>query len=556
LGLHPEMAKKKKGNGNGAHAPSPATPEKPTGIDFDTLVKRANTLFEQGHLEAARQIALEVIAKDRDHVGALIALANALRELGKFDDALRVLSHTLKVSPDNTNALSSAALTFFYKEDWERAWKSFDVRLRLMKQPPVVTMPGPDGKPVPKPMWRSGPVPPSLLVMGEQGLGDTIMFARFLPLLTASGARVVCAVQERLFALLKNLDPKIELRPMEKAGNLTGIKSWTLMMHLPQALGIKPEDLAQQVPYFSADPERTARWKNKIGEHGFKVGIVWQGNPDLRIDQGRSSPLAAFAPLAEIPNVRLISLQTHHGLDQIKGAPFADKIELLGDDFDSGPDGFLDTAAVMENLDLVVTVDTAIGHLAGALNRPTITLLKAVGADWRWLHKRGDNVWYPSVRLFRQKMPGEWNELLMRVATEVRTRAEEKLAGQYPVAPVSVGELLDKIAILDIKRERIADSDKRANVEREFAALSAARDKLSLNGAIAPLVADLKKVNEALWEIEDDIRECEAKSDFGPRFIELARSVYKQNDKRAALKAEVNKLCNSALREEKSHKHY
>lgn len=550
------MAKKKKGNGNGAHAPSPATPAKPTGIDFDTLVKRANTLFEQGHLEAARQLALEVIAKDRDHVGALIALANALRELGKFDDALRVLSHTLKVSPDNTNALSSAALTFFYKEDWERAWKSFDVRLRLMKQPPVVTMPGPDGKPVPKPMWRSGPVPPSILVMGEQGLGDTIMFARFLPLLTAAGARVVCAVQERLFALLKNLDPKIELRPMEKAGSLTGIKSWTLMMHLPQALGIKPEDLAQHVPYFSADPERAARWKNKIGEHGFKVGIVWQGNPDLRIDQGRSSPLAAFAPLAEIPNVRLISLQTHHGLDQIKGAPFADKIELLGDDFDSGPDGFLDTAAVMENLDLVVTVDTAIGHLAGALNRPTITLLKAVGADWRWLHKRDDNVWYPSVRLFRQKMPGEWNELLMRVAAEVRTRAEEKLAGQNPVAPVSVGELLDKIAILDIKRERIADADKRANVEREFAALSAARDKLSLNGAIAPLVADLKKVNEALWEIEDDIRECEAKSDFGPRFIELARSVYKQNDKRAALKAEVNKLCNSSLREEKSHKHY
>jgi hypothetical protein len=556
LGLHPEMAKKKKGNGNGAHAPVPATPEKPTGIDFDTLVKRANTLFEQGHLEAARQLALEVIAKDRDHVGALISLANALRELGKFDDALRVLSHTLKVSPDNTNALSSAALTFFYKEDWERAWKSFDVRLRLMKQPPVVTMPGPDGKPVPKPMWRSGPVPPSILVMGEQGLGDTIMFARFLPLLTAAGARVVCAVQERLFALLKNLDPKIELRPMEKAGSLTGIKSWTLMMHLPQALGVKPEDLAQQVPYFSADPERAARWKNKIGEHGFKVGIVWQGNPDLRIDQGRSSPLAAFAPLAEIPNVRLISLQTHHGLDQIKGAPFADKIELLGDDFDSGPDGFLDTAAVMENLDLVVTVDTAIGHLAGALNRPTITLLKAVGADWRWLHKRDDNVWYPSVRLFRQKMPGDWTELLIRVAAEVRTRAEEKLTGQNPVAPVSVGELLDKIAILDIKRERIADADKRANVEREFAALSAARDKLSLNGAIAPLVADLKKVNEALWEIEDDIRECEAKSDFGPRFIELARSVYKQNDKRAALKAEVNKLCNSSLREEKSHKHY
>ena len=486
----------------------------------------------------------------------MISLANSLREIGKFDDALRVLSHALKVSPDNTNVLSCAALTFFYKEDWARAWKGFDVRLRLMKQPPVVTMPGPDGKPVPKPMWRSGPMPPSLLVMGEQGLGDTIMFARFLPLITAAGTRVVCTVQERLFALLKDIDPKVEWRPLEKAGSLTGIKAWTLMMHLPQALGLSPEQFAQSVPYLRAEPERVARWKQKIGGHGFKVGIVWQGNPDPRIDPGRSSPLAAFAPLAEIPNVRLISLQTHHGLDQIKNVPFADKIELLGDDFDSGPDGFLDTAAVMENLDLVVTVDTAIGHLAGALNRPAITLLKAVGADWRWLHKRSDNVWYPSVRLFRQNMPGDWNELLMRVADEVKRRAETKTAGQNPVAPVSVGELLDKITILDIKRERIADAGKRANVEREYEALSAARDRLPLNGAITPLVTELKKVNEALWEIEDDIRECEAKSDFGPRFIELARSVYKQNDRRAALKAEVNRLCNSALREEKSHKHY
>jgi hypothetical protein len=146
-----------------------------------------------------------------------------------------------------------------------------------------------------------------------------------------------------------------------------------------------------------------------------------------------------------------------------------------------------------------------------------------------------------------------------RKVSRAPTRATAKPvkpAGQNPVAPVSVGELLDKITILDIKRERILDAAKRANVEREYAALVESRDRLALSRAIMPLVAELKKVNETLWEIEDDIRECEAKSDFGPRFITLARSVYKQNDKRAALKAEVNKLCNSALREEKSHKHY
>lgn len=549
------MAKKSK-SGNGAHKRPPDQPKPAGSLNFADLIRRATVLYDQGHLEAARQIAMEVASRDNSNIDALIPLANALRDLGRFDEALKVLNHVLKISPGHTSALSSAALTFFYKEDWPRAWRTFDVRFRLMKQPPQVTAPGPDGKPVPKPVWRSGLVPPSLLVLGEQGLGDTIMFARYLPLLTVAGSKVVCVVQQRLFALLQSLNANVDWRPLEKAGSISGIKAWTPMMQLPQALGLSAEQLTQRVPYLSAERERVARWSSRIGEHGFKVGIVWQGNPDLRIDQGRSSPLAAFAPLAEIPGVRLICLQSQEGLDQIAKVPFAGKIERLGDDFDSGPDGFLDSAAVMESLDLVITVDTAIGHLAGALGRPAIILLKAVGADWRWLYKRSDSIWYPSVRLLRQHMPGEWTELLSRVATEVRQRVEIKLAEQNPVAPVSVGELLDKITILEIKRERITDPAKRANVEREYEALVAARGKLVLNGAIDPLIAQLKQVNEALWEIEDDIRECEAKANFGAKFVELARSVYKQNDRRAALKAEINNLCNSSLREEKSHKHY
>lgn len=498
---------------------------------------------------------MEVVSRNKDHVGALIALANALRDLGRFDEALRVLAHLLRISPDNTNALSSAALTFFFKEDWPRAWRSFDVRFRLMEQPPAVTMPGPDGKPVPKPRWREGPVPESVLVLGEQGLGDTIMFARYLPLLRRAGARVVCVVQQRLLALLKTLDADVEWRPSEKAGSVSGIKAWVPMMGLPQALGLAPGQFAPEIPYLRAEPERVSRWKARIGSQGFKVGIAWQGNPDKRIDVGRSSPLAAFAPLVEVPGLRLISLQTHHGLDQIAQVPFGSKIEQLGDDFDTGPDGFLDTAAVMEQLDLIVTVDTSLGHLAGALGRPGIFLLKAVGADWRWLHQRSDTIWYPSLRLFRQSKPGDWHELLERVTAEVRVRAA-KAAGLAPVAPVSVGELLDKISILAIKRERIADAVKRANVEKEYQALVETSEALALPEAVRPLLAQIKIVNEALWEIEDDIRDCEARSNFGPRFVELARSVYKQNDKRAALKAEINRICNSSLREEKFHKPY
>jgi tetratricopeptide (TPR) repeat protein len=524
-------------------------------VEFDALVRRSIALHEQGYFEAARQVALEVVARQKDHAGALIALANTLRDLGRFDEALRVLGHVLRSSPNDTNALSAAALTFFFKEDWQRAWRSFDVRFRLMEQPPAVTTRGPDGKPVPKPRWREGPVPPSLLVLGEQGLGDTIMFARYLPLLRKAGARVVCVAQQRLLALLKTLDADIEWRPSEQAGSVSGIKAWTPMMQLPQALGLTPDQFIQTIPYLRAESARVAHWKQRIGSHGFKVGVAWQGNPDKRIDVGRSAPLSAFAPLAEIPGVRLISLQTHNGLNQIADVPFADRIEKLGEEFDNGPDGFLDTAAAMEHLDLVITVDTSLGHLAGALGRPAIILLKAVGADWRWLYQRDDTVWYPTLRLFRQSTPGDWNELLLRVARDLRARAA-KAAGITPVTPVSVGELLDKISILAIKRERITDPAKRANVEKEYQALIETSDKLALPGAVKPLLDEIKAVNETLWDIEDDIRGCEAKSDFGPRFIELARSVYKQNDKRAALKAEINRLCNSSLREEKHHKPY
>jgi hypothetical protein len=380
-------------------------------------------------------------------------------------------------------------------------------------------------------------------------------------MLTAAGTKVTCVVQRRLFRLLKSLEADVDLRPSEESGTVAGIRAWTPLMHLPQVLDLPADKLAPKIPYLRAEPERVARWRTRLGDAGFKIGIVWQGNPDKRIDQGRSAPLAAFAPLADIPGVRLISLQKDAGSEQLATVPFAGRIETPGEDFDAGDEGFLDSAAALECLDLLVTVDTAIGHLAGALGRPVIILLKRIGADWRWLYDRSDSVWYPTAHLMRQRMPGDWSELLGRAAAEVRRRAAANLtpaAGAgAPQAPVSVGELIDKLTILEIKRERIGDAAKLANVERERAALAAARASLALpDGKLDPLAAELKRVNEALWEIEDEIRDCERKSDFGPRFVELARSVYRNNDRRAAIKGEINRLSGSAIVEEKSYKGY
>ena len=386
--------------------------------------------------------------------------------------------------------------------------------------------------------------------MGEQGLGDTIQFARFLPQLAATGSKVTCVVPRPLLGLFKSLACDVTFQPFqERGGRVSDVSGWTPLMHLPRALGIEPQGFVPRMPYLAAEPERIARWRARLGAHGVRIGIVWQGNPDPRVDQGRSAPLAAFAALAAIPGVRLISLQKGPAQAQIASVAFADRIEELGDEFDAGPDAFLASAAVMESLDLVDSVDTSVAHLAGALNRPVAILLKRLGTHWAWLYGREDSVFYPSARLYRQHTPGDWEAPMAAIARAVQDGAKlEADPGRRPLVPVAVGDLFDKLSILAIKRERIADVAKRGNVEREHRALTAVAATLKLNDVpIGPRCARLQAVNATLCTIETEIRDCERRGDFGPRFIALARAVYTNNDERARLKSEINRLTGSAL---------
>src|SRR5262249_7932857 len=222
---------------------------------------------------------------------------------------------------------------------------------------------------------------------------------------------------------------------------------------------------------------------------------------------------------------------------------------------DESAGAFMDTAAVMKCLDLIVTSDTAIAHLAGALGVPVWVAL-SVGADWRWLHDRADCPWYPTMRLFRQRRPHDWPDVFERIAHELRAKAAPTPSATVQV-PIAAGELVDRITILEIKSERIKDTAKLRNVRNELAALSKVCDcELPTTPELADLTTQLRAVNEALWEIEDEIRVCERGHDFGPRFIELARSVYRTNDRRSALKRRINELTGSELIEEKDYVRY
>jgi hypothetical protein len=311
-------------------------------------------------------------------------------------------------------------------------------------------------------------------------------------------------------------------------------------------LNVSAADIPHPVPYVSPDPALIESWRPRLAAlPGLKIGIAWQD----------------FAPLARASGVTLVSLQKAAGLDQITANRDAVPLTVFPDLDTTAP--FVDTAAVMQHLDLIITSDTAIAHLAGALGRPVWVAL-GMDCDWRWGIGRTDSPWYPTMRLFRQKTNGDWPGVFAEMADSVVRRlgsemvqGQDHLTTQLPnhlICPVSAGELIDKFTILEIKLERIVDAAKRANVDRELELLRTVRaTSIASSPALRTLENDLKAVNERLWDIENRVRMLETAGDFGDRFIALARSVYKANDDRASLKRQINDLLGSAIVEEKSY---
>ena len=471
---------------------------------------------------------------------ALNGQALALRALGRLDEAAAAFEAAIRLG--NCEAVSNAGCLALSLGDFERGWEGYEARW-LEGKSLAETL----GARFPK--WRGpGRAGERVLVMNDHGIGDTIQFCRYLPLMAAAGAEPTFLCPPRLHRLLSSLTG---IRLIDQRSPGERFDAQIAVSSLPRAFATRLDNVPAAVPYLAAEPERVQKWATRIGAAGFKIGIVWQGNPNPEADMARSPPLAAFAPLTAIPNVRLISLQIGYGIEQLANPPAGMRVETLGDDFDAGPDGFVDAAAAMAALDLVVTCDTSVAHLAGALARPIWVALKQ-DAEWRWLRDRDDSPWYPTMRLFRQTRRGDWSDVFAAMAAELETLVPNSGAGRSIDIPGAVGELFDKIAILKIKERRIDDPEKLANVRRELALLTAKLDEAGLDRAeLAPLEGELAAINEKLWDVEDDIRLCDKADDFGERFVALARAVYGANDRRATIKREINRRCNSAIVEEK-----
>jgi hypothetical protein len=347
-------------------------------------------------------------------VAALVLLGNALCELACNDAALAAYERAIAMWPNYHDAIYNRGLIRLAQGEFEQGWADFDHRFAISEQ--TVRRPFLHGR-----IWAGEPLSEkSIVVHAEQGYGDTIMMLRYLPLLAQAGAQVTFLVAPELLRLLRTLSSSIELAARVDARTFDyQCAAMSLPGRLWSTAGFASRP-PYQVPHLAPETELVARWRARIGDHGFKVGICWQGNPG-KADRGRSMPLAQLAPLAQIPGVRLISLQTHHGLDQLQQLPPGMSVELLGEDYATGPDSFVDTAAAMHCVDLVVTTDTAPAHLAGALGRPCWVLLMHV-PDWRWMIGREDSPWYPHTRLFRQSERGNWETPVRKLAGELRRR--------------------------------------------------------------------------------------------------------------------------------------
>jgi tetratricopeptide (TPR) repeat protein len=358
-----------------------------------------------GRLEEAESRLREANRRTPEDSGVLVNLSSVLKELGKVREAETRLREALRLSPSDPVLHYNLGLLLLLTGQFVEGWAGFEYRFASGAVPE---------RGFTQPQWLGEPLEGrTLLIHSEQGLGDTIQFCRFAPQVAG---QVVLEVPRRLVRLLSGLRNVPEL--VAAGDPLPPFELICPLMSLPGRLRIPIEAIGHTVPYLVAEPALVARWHSRLGDHGFKVGIAWQGNPERYEDHGRSVHLTRFKPLTGIPGIRLISLQCNSGTEQL--GEELPKVESYHGDLDTGPDAFVDTAAVISNLDLVISTDTSIAHLAGALGCPVWTPLRKV-PDWRWTLDAPNTPWYPTMQLFRQGRRNEWEPVFLEIAQQLAT---------------------------------------------------------------------------------------------------------------------------------------
>lgn len=375
------------------------TPDQP-----EILCNLGNLLRTQGKYDDAVETLSKAITLQPKLTEAHNNLGNALKSRGDWDDAMDSYQKALSLEPDNAETHWNRAQVLLLTGHFREGWTEYEWRTKCSDFQTLIWNPG-------GPTWDGSNLDKkTILIYCEQGFGDSIQFVRYAQSLAALGATVIVRCPPQLQTLFQTV-PGVD-RAVTRTDKSAPYHFQASLLSLPRLLNTDMETIPAEIPYFSP-PATATRALDSGGKR--KVGIVWAGSPSHKNDQNRSISLDYFIPLLDMEEFAFYSLQFGGQSKDIKFFGLSDNIVDLQDDLDD----FAATAAVMAELDLIISVDTSTAHLAGALGKPVWTLLPFV-PDWRWLLGRDDSPWYPSMRLFRQTSPGDWQGVIDNVETALR----------------------------------------------------------------------------------------------------------------------------------------
>jgi len=427
ISLKPDYAKAYNNMGiallsTGQYEQAAATLEKAVSLNPGLVEAHNNlavALYHQNLYDRAIDVCNKALKIKPDYAEAYNTLASVFRMQGQYEEAIENYRKTIALKPDYTQAHLNLGLVLLSTGQFEEGWKQYLWR----RSPELETYP----HRYQIPCWDGCPITGKrLLIHYEQGFGDTIQFVRYLPMVKALGPTITVEVRRPLLELLRNFDGIDQLVEASvstpPAGNFD---FYVPLLTLPKIFGTSLDTIPADVPYIRADASKSHCWRKKPADSFFKVGLVWAATTrtlsDSLILRERSCDLQHFAPLLEIAGVKLYSLQKGPPAEQARSLLSEFCIEDLGAECED----FADTAAVIENLDLVISADTATLHLAGAMAKPVWGLLPFT-ADWRWLINRPDSPWYPTMTLFRQSKPGQWKDVIESVAKQLHARVQKQ----------------------------------------------------------------------------------------------------------------------------------
>lgn len=396
--------------------------------DTHVLLELANTLNMGQHIQESLELYHTMLSSMSNNPSILYNIAYTLKKLNRIDEALPYYEKVLQLDPNNTEAHFSLSLAYLGTGNFEKGWEEYEWRWKREHQG------GP--RMLSKPLWDGSSLDnKTILLHAEQGLGDTLQFIRYAQLLKKKYAvKIILASQDPLIPLMKlcpYLDHIVSLYEKIPAHDVQ-----VPLLSMPYLMKTRIDSIPHEVPYLYADQTLVQLWKEKLNtqpllrssnseKQNLKIGICWQGNSNYSTHflrtavAAKSIQLQQFLPLLTMEHVTVYNLQKITGEEQSEAVKACTAFVSFDKDFDVAHGRFMDTAAVIKNLDLMITIDTSMAHLAAGLGIPTWLLLPEP-ADWRWMAHRIDTPWYPTMQLFRQPTCGDWDSVIQKIINELK----------------------------------------------------------------------------------------------------------------------------------------